>query len=191
MYDPKTCKCEEAAWLITTTTPESAECAFFETHITEDEYSPNGYGWYFSSFMKGKDGTWSEYDGGIYWDYQDANEMEDVIGSTIPFKEFSCVRIDHETFDVICFRNDSQREIKLFSELGIAPPQKTVKEKSYVVMITETLQRAVPVKATSRDDALERARDGWKREVHVLSGDDFKDVSFRVAGHYRDKGSER
>jgi hypothetical protein len=43
------------------------------------------------------------------------------------------------------------------------------------------------VKATNRDEALERVKDGYKHEVHVLDSEDFKAVHFKVATQERSR----
>ena len=63
MYDYDSCPCEQAAWRVYDLMCEH-EPMYFEAHVTDDEESPNGFGWYFSSHLRNADGTWSEYDGG-------------------------------------------------------------------------------------------------------------------------------
>lgn len=74
MYDYDSCPCEQAAWRVYDLMCEH-EPMYFEAHVTDDEESPNGFGWYFSSHLRNADGTWSEYDGGQYWDYESAEEL--------------------------------------------------------------------------------------------------------------------
>ena len=105
MHDDETCPCEQAAWLI-------SDCAgtrrsmYFEAHVTDDDMSPNGHGWYFSSYERAVDGTWTEYDGGMYWDYESAKQLEDVIGETVPFESFAAEPIDYQEFERAVFSDN-------------------------------------------------------------------------------------
>lgn len=191
MYDYKTCRQSEAAWLIKGKAEGGDVPALFGVHVCEDEYSPNGFGWYFASYLKGADGRWDEKDGGIFWDYSEATELEEVIGDTLPFREFSYKSIDYADFKAVVYDNDKDVEARLFGELTAAAPEQTSKEKLYSVRITETLERTVRVKAVSREDAKEKVADGWKYETHVLGADDFKRVEFKVLQPGRCREAER
>ena len=188
LYDNRTCEYDQAAWLLTVNAKERTTYAFFEAHISGDEHSPCGQGWYFSSYMKGEYG-WEEYDGGIYWDYENATDLEEVIGETVPFREYSYKQIDYMDFENICHCGDTDRELELLSELGIVVPACFSKEKSYNVTITETLKRTVTVKANSREEALARIEDGWKYETHVLGQEDFKEVHFAASQSTRERSN--
>ena len=108
MYDCDECTCEEASWIIER--QHGSDTMFFEAHLTDDEYSPNGWGWYFASYIKTARGAWEEYDGGCYWDYRNAGELEGIIGETIPYKEFEVTRCDHSLFDEVVFGGESLSE---------------------------------------------------------------------------------
>ena len=191
MYDIKTCTRTEAAWLVTAKTESDTAVAFFEAHLADDDQSPNGVGWYFASYMRGDDGKWNEYDGGMYWDYENATDLEDIIGDTVPFREFTYKEIDHGVFEDICLINDIDRERDLLGDEGIEYPVYTTKKKSFQVIITETLKRTVTVKANSEEEALARVQDGWKYETHVLGADDFKEVHFTVSPAKQERAPER
>ena len=191
MYDAKTCTSTEAAWLVTAKTENGTTVAFFEAHLADDEYSPNGVGWYFASHMRDDSGKWNEYDGGMYWDYENATDLEDIIGDTVPFREYSYKQIDHGVFEDICYGNDIGRERDLLGDEGFECPVFTTKEKSFQVTITETLKRTITVKANDREEALEKVRSGWKYKTHVLGADDFKDVHFTVESQVKNRRAER
>ncbi len=53
----------------------------------------------------------------------------------------------------------------------------------YNVVITETLQRVVPVEASSPEEALDQVRNDYREEVYVLDADDYVDTSFEVYGY--------
>lgn len=183
MYDYKTCACDRAAWLISD--ERGAEQAFFAVSVCENEYSPNGFGWSFASYLKGAGGRWSEHDGGIYWDFKDAREFEDVIGDTVPFREFTYWEIDYGDFEAICLGGDAEREVGLLGERAVSGLVHKAKDQLFDVRITETLERTVQVKANNRDDAVARVQDGWKYETHVLGAEDFKAVRFKVMPQVR------
>ena len=112
MYDYDSCPCEQAAWRVYDLMCEH-EPMYFEAHVTDDEESPNGFGWYFSSHLRNADGTWSEYDGGQYWDYESAEEFEGVIGEAVPFAAFEARPVEYEEFERVAFqvpRSLSERE---------------------------------------------------------------------------------
>ena len=48
------------------------------------------------------------------------------------------------------------------------------------VHTTEILSREDEIEADSKEDALEKARNMWKDEGLVLTGDDFQDVQFEA-----------
>jgi hypothetical protein len=191
MYDEKTCMCDEAAWLIVAKTENGVEIAFFECHATEDQDSPNGVGWYFASHMKDRNGNWAEHDGGMYWDYENATDLRSVIGESVPFMELQSILIDYNDFEEICFGGDKDREKMLLDKLGFLIHEVAQPEKAYNVKITETLERTVSVKASNRDEALDKVKSSYKNETHVLDADDFKDVSFKVIGYDRGRNAAR
>ena len=49
--------------------------------------------------------------------------------------------------------------------------------KEYKVLITETLQKAVIVGASSEQEAHRRVSDAWKNAEYTLGADDFQGVS--------------
>jgi len=51
-------------------------------------------------------------------------------------------------------------------------------QETYVVVITEKLEREVEVSATSKEDALTQIQDMYKNEEVVLSSDDFVETIF-------------
>ena len=55
-------------------------------------------------------------------------------------------------------------------------------KKRYKVLITETLQKAVIVEASSEQEAHQRAIDAWKNAEYLLGADDFQGVEFHVSG---------
>jgi hypothetical protein len=191
MYDYKTCKCSEAAWLIKGKAKSGEIPALFAVHVCEDEYSPNGFGWYFASYLKGSDGRWGEHDGGIYWDYSEATGLEEVNGDTLPFNEYSYKNIDYPDFEAVCYDGGKDVEVRLFGELAAIAPEQAPKENLYSVRITETLERTIQVKAASRDEAKDKVADGWKYETHVLGAEDFKGVDFKVLLQERSRSIER
>ena len=125
VYDEKTCICDEAAWLITRKTENGSQHAFFECHATDDQESPCGVGWYFASYVKSDSGKWDEYDGGIYWDYENATDLESVIGETLPFSDFKQKRIAYEDFEAVCLRQDTRIELRLTSSPSSKRPQRS------------------------------------------------------------------
>lgn len=56
------------------------------------------------------------------------------------------------------------------------------KKKEYRVLITETLQKAVIVRAESESEAHRRAEDAWKNAECILCAEDFQGVEFHVLG---------
>jgi hypothetical protein len=191
MYDEKNRKSTESAWAICGKGEYGLELWLYEAHLSDDEFSPVGLSWTFSSFTKDADGKWSDYDGGQYWAYDNASKLDEVIGETLPFREFSYKPIPHDDFDAICFGNDIVKEHEYAAEFGIKTPKHDRKEKTYSATITETLSRTVSVKANSVEEAQARIEKEWKNEVHVLGAEDFKDVHFTVSERQRDKGRER
>ena len=184
MYDEKTCTIYEAAWLVV----GGNEVMFFEAHVTEDHESPTGTGWYFASYAKQLNGEWEEREGGIYWDYVSATELECVISETVPFETFDTHRIDHSAFEEICFNGDEEAEQKLFRDVGV-PVADAPKTKPFSVRIIETLERTVEVDATSRSDALEQVASEYRKETHVLDSGDFKGVDFKIKPTERSRGT--
>ena len=55
-------------------------------------------------------------------------------------------------------------------------------KKLYRVLITETLQRAVVVKAADEQEAHRRAEDAWQNAEVILDGRDFAGAEFHVTG---------
>jgi hypothetical protein len=182
---------EEAAWAICGIGEKGPELWFFESHLTADEDAPSGEGYYFASWAKGKDGKWDECGGGVYWGFDDARGLEEVIGETLPFSEYSCKEIPYADFDAVCFNNDADKEAAYREGFGIETVEHKAKEKTYDVTICETLKRTVQVRANSADEAHDKVERGWKDGIHVLGADDFKEVHFTASKRQRDKGQER
>lgn len=112
MYDCDSCPCEQAAWRVFDLMCEH-EPMYFEAHVADDEESPNGFGWSFSSHSRNADGTWFEYDGGQYWDYQSAKELEGAIAEAVPFAAFEARPVEYEEFERVASqapRSLSERE---------------------------------------------------------------------------------
>ncbi len=55
-------------------------------------------------------------------------------------------------------------------------------KKTYKVMITETLQKAVFVDAATEQEAHRRVSDAWKNSEYILDADSFQGVEFHVVG---------
>lgn len=55
-----------------------------------------------------------------------------------------------------------------------------MKEQNYIVTITEVLQRKVPVKSTSREDAEYAVECDYRSQKHILDAEDFVGVSFKA-----------
>lgn len=159
MYDEKTCTSEEAAWLVYGKDGDTAAISIFECHLTNDEDSPTGTGWYFASYLKGEDGTWNEHDGGCYWDYSAATDLESVIGETVPFGSYETVEIDYASFEAICFENDKQAETLTLALIPDMPTDDSPPKKNFFVKISETRELIVPVKANSSLEARMIVRD--------------------------------
>jgi hypothetical protein len=151
---------------------------FFEAHLTEDSDSPVQMGWYYSSHARQEDGTWEEHEGGLYWGYSNATDLEHVIDDTVPFGEFASHQIEYAMFEEICLENNKEAERELLGKFGVAKANEPEK-RSYKVRITETLERVVEVKGKSREAAVESVRAKWNGGEHVLGSDDFAGVTFR------------
>lgn len=101
----------EAAWLVLdrgyTVLNDSSNCMLFETHLSEDSFSPTDFSWYFASYTK-RDGKWLEYDGGSYWGYEQASDLTNAIADAVPYKDFDALAIPYSVFEDTCFdaRND-------------------------------------------------------------------------------------
>ncbi len=54
--------------------------------------------------------------------------------------------------------------------------------KEYRVMITETRQKTVLVRAGSREEAHRRTEDAWKNAEYMLGEEAFQGVEFHVLG---------
>ncbi len=98
MYDYPSCPREQAAWRVYDLMCEH-EPMYFGAHVTDDEGSPNGFGWCFSSHSQNADGTWSEYDSGRYWDYESAENLEGVIAEAVPFAAFEAKPVEYGEFE--------------------------------------------------------------------------------------------
>jgi len=182
---------EEAAWAISADTILGQELWFFEAHMAEDQESPTGQGFYFASWRCDKEGNWSEYDGGQYWGYSSATSLEEVIGETLPFHEYSATLIPYEDLEAICFYGDKSVEQKYADSFGVKLPEQTQKERLYDVTICETLKRTVSVKAINADEAHEKVEGAWKEGVYVLDADDFKETHFTVSHQSHNKEISR
>ncbi len=55
-------------------------------------------------------------------------------------------------------------------------------KKEYRVLITETLQKTVIVKAATEQEAHKRASDAWKNAEYLLDAECFQGVEFHVLG---------
>lgn len=68
-------------------------------------------------------------------------------------------------------------------------------KKEYRVVITETLQKVVIVKAETEQEAHRRAEDAWKNAEITLCAEDFQGAEFHVLkpleGSEADKGVRR
>jgi hypothetical protein len=182
---------KEAAWAICGTGDQGLELWFFESHLTFDDSAPRGEGYYFSSWAKGRDGKWDEYDGGLYWGYNNARGLKEVIGETLPFCEYSYKEIPYVDFAAICFSGDTAKEVEYRKSFSIEAVEHKPKAKTYDVTICETLKRTVQVRANSESEAHDKVERSWKDGVHVLTADDFKEVHFTASERPRDKGMER
>ncbi len=54
--------------------------------------------------------------------------------------------------------------------------------KEYKVLITETRQKLILVRAGSREEAHRRTEDAWKNAEYMLGEDTFQGVEFHVLG---------
>jgi hypothetical protein len=63
--------------------------------------------------------------------------------------------------------------------------------KTYSVIITETLQKAVEIEAGSREQAEEMVSEQWYKGEHVLDSDHFKTVSYEAKALQKNKDYER
>ena len=54
--------------------------------------------------------------------------------------------------------------------------------KEYKVLITETLQKTVILKAATEEEAHKRASDAWKNAEYLLDAECFQGVEFHVLG---------
>lgn len=54
-----------------------------------------------------------------------------------------------------------------------------MEQQEYIVTITETLQRNVPVKAESQEDAEYAVECDYRSQKHILDAEDFVGVSFK------------
>lgn len=54
--------------------------------------------------------------------------------------------------------------------------------KEYRVLITETLQKMVIVRAFSEEEAHRRTEDAWKNTEYTLGAESFQGVEFHVLG---------
>jgi len=73
--------------------------------------------------------------------------------------------------------------MSLATDLVAAKTKAALKE--YEVTITEYLQKAVTICATSRDDAERIALEKWLKSEYVLDAGNFKDVEFFAAPENR------
>lgn len=63
--------------------------------------------------------------------------------------------------------------------------------KTYLVEITETLQKTVEVQAHSKAEAEAIAEDQWRHEKYVLTAEDFVTVEFKAIGERKAKDFEK
>jgi hypothetical protein len=121
---------------------------------------------------KHESGRWDEYDGGIFWHYSEATDLECAIGDTVPFREYSYRQIPYADFEAICIKGDTAKESEYCARYGIPAKEHIRKKRTFDVTITETLKRTVQVRANSEDEAQAIVEDGWKYETHVLGSED-------------------
>lgn len=75
----------EAAWVFTGF--ENGSVYYFEAHLSEDEHSPNGYGWTSDLYETDlSEGTLHSIKCGRFWGYQNADELESVGLGFLPFE---------------------------------------------------------------------------------------------------------
>ena len=93
---------EEAAWLVW---DDQGNLGYFEARLTDDEASPTGQGWYHSFYEVDRErAAIFEHDGGMYWDYESAEELECEIGGYLPSNfddHFHSAEVDHLYFDAL------------------------------------------------------------------------------------------
>jgi len=193
IIEPKirTVAAEEAAWAISANTVLGKELWFFEAHLAEDQESPTGEGFYFASWKRDKEGNWSEYDGGQYWGYSSATDLDEVIGETLPFSDYTHELIPYEDFEAVCFYGDKSVEQNYADSFSTKLPEQDQRERAYDVTICETLKRTVSVRAKSADEAHAKVEDDWRDGVYVLDADDFKEVHFTTREQQRTQTSQK
>ena len=119
-------KVPEAAWAFET---EDGHQCVAECHLSYDEDSPWGGAFYFSTYTYSAElGMWQEYDGGIFWDYSNADDP-DLKASALAVCEYPCCegnvrRIDYDLLDThgVWDRNGSPLTSE---ELGVTAVART------------------------------------------------------------------
>ena len=64
-------------------------------------------------------------------------------------------------------------------------------KKTYRVLITEILQKAVVIDAHSEGEARQRAEDAWKNGEYILDADSFQGVEYHVLDECSSEESEK
>lgn len=89
-------KVPEAAWAFET---EDGHQCVAECHLTDDEDSPWGCAFYFSTYTYSSElRMWQEYDGGMFWGYKNADDPE-LEAEAIGACEYSCGDGDERRID--------------------------------------------------------------------------------------------
>lgn len=121
-FDPEKVTVEEAAWVVK---DPAGHQAAYEVHLTDDEISPNGFGWYTEMYVfdPGK-GKWVSDDGGMWWGYGNAPELaaEMPMPPSIDWDNAQVVRAPYGLLDDLGVWDDEGRvasveEIEAFKEL--------------------------------------------------------------------------
>lgn len=63
--------------------------------------------------------------------------------------------------------------------------------KTYMVTITETLQKTVTVEADSREETERQVEENWNNSKYILDADSFVGVDFAVRTNERSREYER
>lgn len=95
-------KVPEAAWAFEA---ENGNQCIAECHLTEDDDSPWGCAFYYSTYTFFNElGTWLEYDGGMFWGYRNADDPDlkaEALGACeYPYNDGDERRIDYGLLDI-------------------------------------------------------------------------------------------
>lgn len=95
-------KVPEAAWAFET---EDGHQCVAECHLTDDEDSPWGCAFYFSTYTYSSElRMWQEYDGGMFWGYKNADDpdlkTEALCACKYPYSDGDERRIDYGLLDI-------------------------------------------------------------------------------------------